>query len=119
MNQESFRGGGGGGEGGSRGGVLETAADKVYFADYKRKDGFRGGVLETAADKDYFENMEEEEEKLSSIEEPFMRQEGFWGSADKKQPVPVERRRQWFIEEVMDEHPEGIETDGVETQAPQ
>lgn len=95
---------------------LETAADK---------EKFRGGVLETAADK------EEEEERLSSIEEPFSLPAGasmsrqspiaepFWGSADKKQPVPRERRKQWFIEEVMDEHPETIETDGVETQAPQ
>jgi hypothetical protein len=128
--REGFRGGGG--EGGSGGRVLETAADKMYFEDYKKKDGFRGGVLETgnAQMNSNFEDYADEDERLSSIEEPFREgfsfptgtsdlNEGFWGGADKKQKVPKERRKQWFIEEVMDEQPEVIETDTVETQAAQ
>lgn len=42
-------------------------------------------------------------------------QEGFVG--DKLQVIPTERRQRWFIEKVMHESPQEIETDGVETQA--
>lgn len=80
-----------GGEGGSRGGVLETAYDKQYFTNYGEKKKVEG----------FTEGVE-----------------GFAG-ADKKQTVPVERRGRWFIEEVLDEHPETIETDTVETSAGQ
>jgi hypothetical protein len=129
--REGFRGGGGG-EGGGRGGVLETAADKMYFTNYNgmaggalggsmpptdyKKEKFRGGALETGnaqMNSNFEDYADEDDECLSSIEEPF------WGGSDKKQKVPKERRKQWFIEEVMDEQPEMIETDTVETQAAQ
>ncbi len=72
--------------------------------------GSRGGVLETAYDKTYFTDYDEKKEES---------EDGFYGGADKKQEVPVERRKRWFIEEVMDESPYAIETDTVETQAGQ
>ena len=113
--REGFRGGGG--EGGSRGGVLETGNQQMNmnFKDYK-KEKFRGGALETGnaqMNSNFEDYADEDDECLSSIEEPF------WGGSDKKQKVPKERRKQWFIEEVMDEQPEMIETDTVETQAAQ
>ena len=89
--QEGFRGG----EGGSRGGVLETAYDKQYFTNYGEKKKAEEGVVYNSK-----------------------RVEGFAG-ADKKQTVPAERRDRWFIEEVLDEYPETIETDTVETSAGQ
>jgi hypothetical protein len=46
---------------------------------------------------------------------PASMREGFIG--DKLQVIPTERRQRWFIEKVMHESPQEIETDGVETQA--
>jgi hypothetical protein len=132
MAGEGFRGGGGG-EGGGRGGVLETGNQQMNmnFKDYK-KERFRGCALETGnaqMNSNFEDYADEDDECLSSIEEPFSLRasglngpsvhEGFWGGSDKKQKVPKERRKQWFIEEVMDEQPEMIETDTVETQAAQ
>jgi hypothetical protein len=72
-------------------------------------EGFRGGVLETGNDQTIrnFTDYNDEDE------------EGFYAGADKKQTVPEERRQRWFIEGVLDESPELIETDTVETQAGQ
>jgi hypothetical protein len=100
--REGFRGGGGeGGSRGGRGGVLETGYDQTVgnFSDYNEDsvEGFtdKVGLAHNSA-----------------------RVEGFAG-ADKRQEVPVERRGRWFVEEVLDESPEMIETDTVETQAGQ
>ena len=95
--KEGFRGG----EGGSRGGVLETAYDKQYFTNYGEK-----------------KKVEEGFTSIAGMANNSKRVEGFAG-ADKKQTVPMERRGRWFIEEVLDEHPEEIETDTVETSAGQ
>lgn len=43
--------------------------------------------------------------------------EGFLGGGDKLQVVPTERRQRWFIEQVMQESPQEIETNTVDTQA--
>lgn len=48
---------------------------------------------------------------------PTSTREGFMGGGDKLQVVPTERRQRWFIEQVMDESPQEIETNTVETQA--
>lgn len=92
---------------------------------FMNSDSFRGSIMETGNQqmnvnfKDY---ADEDDERLSSIEEPFMRQmktEGFYNGADRKQKIPKERRKPWFIEKIMDEQPEVIETDTVSTQAAQ
>ena len=95
--REGFRGGEGGSREG-RGGVLETGYDQTVgnFTDYS--EGFSA------------QNGTSSPNQLDD--------EGFAG-ADKKQEVPVERRSRWFVEEILDESPEIIETDTVETSAGQ
>jgi hypothetical protein len=107
--REGFRGGGGG-EGGSRGGrggVLETGYDQTVgnFTDYDSALPAGDAYAEGFTDK-------------VGLAHNSARVEGFAG-ADKRQEVPVERRGRWFIEEVLDESPEMIETDTVETSAGQ
>ena len=53
----------------------------------------------------------------TSAREGFVGHEGFFDGGDKLQVVPTENRRRWFIEKVMDESPQEIETDTVNTQA--
>ena len=84
----------------------------------KQKSGFRGGGggggrggggFSTSYDQTIRNFTDYGEEKEESID-------GFYAGADKNQQVPEERRKRWFIEEVMNENPEVIETDTVETQ---
>ncbi len=53
----------------------------------------------------------------TSAREGFVGHEGFLGGGDKLQVVPTERRQRWFIERVMQESPQEIETNTVNTQA--
>lgn len=88
---------------------VAAAITVLVLLPTRMREGFRGGVLETGNDQTIrnFTDYNDEDE------------EGFYAGADKKQTVPEERRQRWFIEEVMDESPEVIETDTVETQAGQ